>query len=306
MDRVPAALALAFLFIASASPAQSPRFFFSGDGFFDLYHARFDERIAIQYRDRLGRYDPVALERIAYFLRSRDDGKVGRISLRLIELIDFVEDRVRPQRTVLVSGYRSPTFNDKLRRQGSQVADASLHTEGMAVDVQLVGADLHAVWIDLRKLKVGGVGYYKREGFLHLDTGPPRFWDESTSAVSENLSKGNARLFGRTEFDRYGDLDGALISLHRVTAFPVRIGRKARFEGRELALQPLSDALGAEGECFLITQPTSDYRFRVEKPDTAFPVHRGEIEILTCPPRVDATPEGVKTNRIERLPAQEP
>src|SRR5262249_27499355 len=141
--------------------------------------------------------------------RSRSDGKSTAISLRLIELIDFVEDRYRPSRLTLVSGYRSPALNQALRAGGRRVAEASLHTEGLAVDLQPGGVDLPRLWRELRELDAGGVGLYEADGFLHLDSGPPRFWEAATSGVEKNRSADNARLFARTDFDRYTDLAGA-------------------------------------------------------------------------------------------------
>ena len=130
------------------------------------------------------------------------------MSLRLIELLDYVEDRYHPKRLTLVSGYRSPEFNRALRANGRRVAQASLHTEGMAADVQPAGLKLRPLWNALRAEQLGGVGLYAGEGFLHLDTGRARFWEAATSGVDQNLAKENARLFARTDFDRYANARG--------------------------------------------------------------------------------------------------
>jgi uncharacterized protein YcbK (DUF882 family) len=286
---------------ASSSPAASSRFFFSGNGFIELHHAHFNEQIAVRYRDHSGQYDPIALQRIAHFFRSREDGAVGDVSLRLLELIDFVEDRARPERLVLISGYRSPEFNDDLRGRGGQTARASLHTEGMAVDLQPVGIDLRKLWIDLRDLRVGGVGYYAKEGFLHLDTGPPRFWEQTTSKVGENLAKGNARVFARTDFDRYDRVEGAVISLHQVTAYPIRIASHARVGTGELELEPANGELSNQEGCFVIARPAAQYQFRVRRAQAKLPEHGTRIRILTCSPRVEATAAEIETNLVESL-----
>jgi uncharacterized protein YcbK (DUF882 family) len=291
----------AVVLAASSSPGQSSRFFFSGDGFLELHHAHFNEHIAVRYRDQSGRYDPIALQQIDHFLRSREHGDVGNVSLRLLELIDFVEDRARPERLVLISGYRSPEFNENLRGRGGQTARASLHTEGMAVDVQPVGVDLRKLWVDLRDLRVGGVGYYAKEGFLHLDTGPARFWEQSTSKVGENLAKGNARVFARTDFDRYDRLEGAVISLHQVTALPIRVARRARLGTGKLLLEPVTDNLQVEKGCFIISRPASEYRFRIKDAANARPAPGARIHLMTCSPRVEATAAEIETNPIELL-----
>ena len=164
--RSPASLVALLALIARcvlASPAAgddtapAPRFFFSGDGVIDLYNAHFDEHLTVRYRDVDGHYDPAELARVERFFRSRSDGKSGPLSLRLVELIDFVQDRYRPSRLTLVSGYRSPELNQSLRGAGHRVAQASLHTEGLAADLHPDGIDLHSLWLELRTQAVGGV-----------------------------------------------------------------------------------------------------------------------------------------------------
>src|SRR5258708_21250401 len=99
---------------------------------------------------------------------------------------------------------------------------------GGAADVEGGGINRGRLWLELRALHPGGVGLYQADGFIHRDTGPPRFWEAATSGVEKNLSADNARLFARTDFDRYGDLRGAIIRLHAVTALPIGIRRTAR------------------------------------------------------------------------------
>src|SRR5262249_52660761 len=153
----------------------------SGDGELVLRDAHSDERLAVRYRDDDGRYDPEALARIDRFFRSRSDGAVGSMSLRLIEMIDFVDDRYHPAQLSLISGYRSPEYNQALRDRGARAARASLHTEGLAADLAPSGLDLPRLWKQLRDLEIGGVGLYRKDGFIHLDTGRPRFWEPATS-----------------------------------------------------------------------------------------------------------------------------
>jgi uncharacterized protein YcbK (DUF882 family) len=289
------------LFGVSAVRAGEPlRFFFSGDGALDLYSAHSDEHLSVRYRDADGRYDPAALARIERFFRSRSDGASGPISLRLIELIDFIQDRFRPARLTLVSGYRSPELNASLRSAGHRVAQASLHTEGLAADLQLAGLDLRRLWLRLRALQVGGVGLYQADGFIHLDTGRPRFWEPATSGVEKNLSADNARLFARTDFDRYTDLAGAVVRLHAVTALPIRVQRTARIGDAVVDIAPAGAGIAADGDCYVIDQPAERYTFTVATPLRP-PAQRAPIRLQTCAPRLGATPLEILTNPIERL-----
>jgi uncharacterized protein YcbK (DUF882 family) len=77
----------------------------------------------------------------------------------------------------IVSGFRHPKYNLMLRKKGRQVARDSQHTHGTAIDFWLPGvpiATLHA-WAKARKM--GGVGLYLGSGFIHMDTGPIRYWN---------------------------------------------------------------------------------------------------------------------------------
>ena len=178
------------------------------------------------------------------------------------------------------------------------MAQASLHSEGMAVDVQPAGLQLRRVWDALRAEKVGGVGLYAGDGFLHLDTGRPRFWEAATSGVAQNAAKENARLFARTDFDRYDSLAGAVVSLHSLTALPIRVSRTARVDGERVTLA--ARGARADGDCWVFEDPAPRYELVVETPRAA-PARRAELVLTTCAPRVGATPREVRSNPIEAL-----
>ncbi|MGA9664836.1 MAG: DUF882 domain-containing protein, partial [Gallionella sp.] len=58
----------------------------------------------------------------------------------------------------------------------SGVAKHSLHMDGMAADIRIPGHDLrelHKVAIAMQR---GGVGYYPRSDFVHVDVGHLRYW----------------------------------------------------------------------------------------------------------------------------------
>mgnify|MGYP003646903223 FL=1 len=76
----------------------------------------------------------------------------------------------------IISGYRSAKTNETLRNSTSGVAKRSLHMQGKAIDVRLPDIELKKLRDVAISLQAGGVGYYSRSGFLHLDTGRPRNW----------------------------------------------------------------------------------------------------------------------------------
>ena len=76
----------------------------------------------------------------------------------------------------ILSGYRTPETNAKLRRRSPSVAKFSLHMEGRAADVYIPGIPvekLHQAAVDMQ---AGGVGFYSNSNFVHMDTGAQRHW----------------------------------------------------------------------------------------------------------------------------------
>jgi uncharacterized protein YcbK (DUF882 family) len=76
----------------------------------------------------------------------------------------------------VISGYRSPASNAKLRARSGGVARRSLHMDGRAIDVRLVGHDLAKLRDAALAMERGGVGFYRASQFVHLDTGRVRTW----------------------------------------------------------------------------------------------------------------------------------
>jgi uncharacterized protein YcbK (DUF882 family) len=63
-----------------------------------------------------------------------------------------------------------------LRSRSSGVAHKSQHLLGKAIDVRLDDVDLATLRDMALEMRRGGVGYYERSDFLHLDTGRVRRW----------------------------------------------------------------------------------------------------------------------------------
>jgi uncharacterized protein YcbK (DUF882 family) len=51
-----------------------------------------------------------------------------------------------------------------------------MHTQGKAIDLRVQGVSLKDLRDAARRIKSGGVGYYPRDRFIHVDTGPVRSW----------------------------------------------------------------------------------------------------------------------------------
>jgi uncharacterized protein YcbK (DUF882 family) len=124
-----------------------------------------------------GRYQPDALKNINYILRDYRTGEIKPIRKELLNLLYSISRTFRrPPRFHVISGYRSPETNAMLRRRSKAVAKNSLHMEGEAVDIRIPGCDTTWLQTICMKLKAGGVGYYPKSEFVHVDIGPVRYW----------------------------------------------------------------------------------------------------------------------------------
>lgn len=142
-----------------------------------LVHTHTREEIELVYANG-ERYVPEALDSLNHFLRDHYTGDIGLMDPQLFDLLHRVQQMLgRTAAFAVISGYRCPATNSHLRQTGGGgVAKHSLHMEGRAIDVRLPGvplSDLHEAALSLR---AGGVGFYPREQFVHLDTGRVRNW----------------------------------------------------------------------------------------------------------------------------------
>jgi uncharacterized protein YcbK (DUF882 family) len=142
-----------------------------------LRHLHTDERLSIAYR--VGdAYQRDALRKLNRLLRDHRTDETVPMDPRLFDLLYDVQMRAgHPESEIEVfSGYRSPRTNAMLRRASSRVARRSLHMSGKAIDIRVVGCSNHRVRDAAISLERGGVGYYPRSSFVHVDTGPVRSW----------------------------------------------------------------------------------------------------------------------------------
>ncbi len=124
-----------------------------------------------------GVYVPDEMAAINRMLRDHRSGDVSKMDPRLFDMLYTLQQKVKKQGTFhIISGYRSPATNTKLRRHSNGVAKGSLHTRGKAIDIRLPGIELKHLRQAALDMRAGGVGYYPRSNFIHVDTGRPRFW----------------------------------------------------------------------------------------------------------------------------------
>lgn len=142
-----------------------------------MFNTHTHERIDVVYR-RDGVYDPKALSELDLFLRDRRVGTVKRYDPRVFDLLTELAAKVdRPGAEIhVISGYRTPGSNAELRRRSSGVAKYSLHLQAKAIDIRLPGVRTSRLRDSALALRRGGVGYYARSDFIHVDVGPVRRW----------------------------------------------------------------------------------------------------------------------------------
>jgi uncharacterized protein YcbK (DUF882 family) len=134
------------------------------------------ERLEVEYR-REGVYVPEAMSSIEALLRDFRTGERRAIDPALMDyLVELARTAGVDPAFSVISGYRSPRTNARLREQSTGVAQRSLHMEGRAIDVRMTDVDCAGLAAHALDLKRGGVGYYRASNFVHLDTGPFRTW----------------------------------------------------------------------------------------------------------------------------------
>lgn len=141
-----------------------------------FYNLHTGENLKTVYFDR-GEYVPGALREINYFFRDFRANLIKPIDPRLLDLlhrINLALDTSQPFN--LISGYRSPATNGWLASQSEGVARHSMHMYGMAADIKVPGRSLALLQIVALAMHGGGVGYYPRSDFVHVDTGRVRCW----------------------------------------------------------------------------------------------------------------------------------
>ena len=142
-----------------------------------LYHMHTGEHIDIVYR-RGDHYLAEAEAQLDYFLRDHRTGAVKHYDPHVFDILaDLAATVGHPDAEIeIICGYRAPWSNEFLRARSAGVAQNSQHIQARAIDIRIPGVDTSKLYNAAPAMARGGVGYYPRSAFVHVDTGRVRTW----------------------------------------------------------------------------------------------------------------------------------
>lgn len=120
--------------------------------------------------------DPAAPTSDDHFLRDHFTNETMKMDPKLVPTIVSAAVHFKSDIVSVVSAFRHPKYNLYLRKKGHQVARDSQHTHGNAIDFYVPHVDTRVLQQWAKAQKLGGVGLYLESKFVHMDTGPIRFW----------------------------------------------------------------------------------------------------------------------------------
>ena len=140
-----------------------------------FFHTHTEECLEILHTP--GHCSNAVQKKIKTFLRDSRTGDVHPIDPKLLDIICKIQTDTGSRGTIeIISGYRSPQTNNLLGHKSSSVAKKSLHMKGRAVDIRITDLPTRQLHKTATALRTGGVSYYAKSDFVHLDTGRFRTW----------------------------------------------------------------------------------------------------------------------------------
>lgn len=181
-------------FIKSETPPPQPEAFaitedgyskiqipYYNDGRLNL-HNNNKEKYHFEFRDRYGNYNQEIMNYMDWFFRCNHDQSYITMNKGVVEYLNYISKLLNDPVIKIHSAYRTPKFNALLRKKNENVAKNSLHMYGCAIDFSIPGISLKKVCqtaqIARNTLGFGGIGYYQRNGFIHIDSGNVKTWSK--------------------------------------------------------------------------------------------------------------------------------
>jgi uncharacterized protein YcbK (DUF882 family) len=159
-----------------AQPVTPPTLDLNSPRSLTLLNVNSQESLTVTYWSD-GAYHRDALNKLNHFLRDSQTNAETEMDPLLFDVLWHTMSICGYGGTVeVLSAYRSPTTNAWLASVSRGVARDSQHMNGNAMDIRFPGVPVFKIRQAARSLQMGGVGFYPRSGFVHLDTGPLRYW----------------------------------------------------------------------------------------------------------------------------------
>ncbi|AWU92958.1 YcbK family protein [Azospirillum ramasamyi] len=168
------------------------------------------------YRDASGPL-PDAMADLSKLLRDHRANKEGPVDVGTLDFLADVLEAVGQSKATILSAFRTPETNAMLASRSLGVAEHSQHLLGRALDITLPSR-LPEAHRSALALKRGGVGWYPRSHFLHIDTGPLRNWEMLGENLDGLFAPGVRGARPRTVSQR--------MKLHRALARRQMLGRR--------------------------------------------------------------------------------
>jgi uncharacterized protein YcbK (DUF882 family) len=124
-------------------------------------------------------YIPDALNQLSEFLHDTHNEEVKDYDPRTFDVLHTMLAKLGRSTSAIeiLSAYRTQETNDALRASGTtNAAEHSQHIEAKAIDIRVPGVPAAQLRDAALSLNAGGVGYYPKSQFIHVDTGPVREW----------------------------------------------------------------------------------------------------------------------------------
>jgi uncharacterized protein YcbK (DUF882 family) len=188
-----------------------------------FYNIHTKETISVLYKQN-GQYVPEAMEKINWIMRDWRRNEQTKMDPQTIDILWEMHAELGSKEPIhVISGFRSLTTNDMLRRTVGGQASESQHVTGKAVDVTFPDVPLKQIRYAALVREQGGVGYYPTSGipFVHVDTGRVRHWPR--------LPRYELALLFPNGSSKHAPADGGAISSDDV--------RVAQSKYRDLAVQ---------------------------------------------------------------------
>ena len=285
---------------ALAGTAPAP-FFLMGSGKLHLNNLRNGREARVEILRPDGSLDEAALAEVDRVFGFPTAEKGEHISPRLLCMLSHFADRLAPGAAIQIeSAYRSPEYNDGLRKKGANAARTSTHMDGMALDFWLEGVDGRKLWQTIREADCCGIGHYGGKT-VHLDAGRPRFWEAATSGTKNPEPDYNRFLHLSTDYDRYRQGAPLRLSLSGLSTFGFGVRPVARLlpdnasGGREL---PLPLIASGSGDCLNLADRKAT-RFLLASLPAGLPAGRYRVKLEFCNRPFPQMPAEASSNVIE-------